>query len=359
MARRRGDASASAAGSRREFLRRGIGLSLALLGSTACTMSASAATAVPPTRDRGNARTSVRDHGAVGDGVHDDTDAFRRAIDALPDDGGTVEVPDGTYLIDPTRRTALRSRMHLALAPGAELRAKPNAEPRAYVLMAAEVSDIEISGGRIVGERDAHQGGGGEWGHGIALYGVKRATVRDIHVSRCWGDGIGIGGKRPGGDKSRAALPSEDIVISNVTCLGNRRQGLTVGHSRHVRVHDSEFSDTGGAKPACGIDVEADPPGTAQHVHIENCVMRNNRGSGVQVWKGCSDVTIKGCTIEDNHGYGVLAIQASDGLVVDNTIRGNRLQGVALRGGTQRFQLVENSLSGNARPRPGKPVDGG
>lgn len=281
--------------------------------------------------------------------MHDDTDAFQRAIAALPDEGGTVEVPADTYLIDPTRRTALRSRMHLELAPDAQLRAKPNAQKWAYVLMAALASDIEIYGGRILGDRDQHPGIGGEWGHGIALYGAKRVTVRNIHISRCWGDGIGIGGKRPGGRKSLAPLiPSEDVVLSGVTCIGNRRQGLSIGHSRHVRVHDSEFSDTGGTKPGCSIDIEADLPGEAQHVHVENCVMRNNRGSGVQIWKRCNDVTIKGCTIENNHGYGVLAIQASDSLIVGNLIRGNRLKGIALRGGTRDFQLIENSLSGNA-----------
>lgn len=335
--------------SRRDFVRGGIGmsLSLALLGSAACTMSASAATVVPPPRARGNARISVRDHGARGDGAHDDTAAFQRAIDALPDDGGTVEVPAGSYVIDPTRRTSLRSRMHLKLAPDAQLKAKPNAEKRAYVLMAALVSDVEISGGRILGDRDAHLGSTGEWGHGIALYGATRVTVRDIHISRCWGDGISIGGKRPGGKKSLAAIPSQDIVLSDVTCTGNRRQGLTIGHSQDIRVHDCEFSDTAGTLPECGIDIEPDAPGTTLRAHIENCIMRGNRGSGIQIFKRTSDITVKGCTIEDNGGFGVLAIGTTDGLIVDNRIRGNGLKGIDLRGGTLNYQASQNSLSDN------------
>jgi parallel beta-helix repeat protein len=321
-------------------------------------MSASAATLVPPSRARGSARTSVRDHGARGDGVHDDSAAFQRAIDAQPDDGGTVEVPAGTYLIDPTRRTSLRSRMHLELAPEAQLKAKPNAEQRAYVLMAALVSDIEISGGRILGDRDTHHGSTGEWGHGIALYGASRVTVRDILVSRCWGDGIGIGGKRPGGKKKLAPVPSQDIVLSGVTCTGNRRQGLTIGHSRDVRVHDCEFSDTAGTLPQCGIDIEPDAPGTAVRAHIENCVVRGNRGSGIQIHKRSSDITVKGCTIENNGGYGVLAVGTMDGLIVDNLIRGNGLQGIGLRGGTRNYQASRNDLSGNRLRQRGPPGAG-
>ena len=56
---------------------------------------------VPPTRTRGATIINVRDKGAVGDGIHDDTAAFQAAVNALPSTGGTVYVPAGTYLIDP------------------------------------------------------------------------------------------------------------------------------------------------------------------------------------------------------------------------------------------------------------------
>ena len=42
----------------------------------------------------------VRDHGAVGDGETDDTEAFRSALAALPDEGGVVLVPAGTWRLE-------------------------------------------------------------------------------------------------------------------------------------------------------------------------------------------------------------------------------------------------------------------
>lgn len=42
---------------------------------------------------------NVRDFGAKGDGVTDDTAAFQAALDSLADRGGTVVVPAGTYMI--------------------------------------------------------------------------------------------------------------------------------------------------------------------------------------------------------------------------------------------------------------------
>ncbi len=44
-------------------------------------------------------QVNVRDYGAKGDGVTDDTDAFTKAMAALGEQGGTATVPTGNYLI--------------------------------------------------------------------------------------------------------------------------------------------------------------------------------------------------------------------------------------------------------------------
>lgn len=309
------------------------------------------ATAAP--RTRSGAIVDVRVHGARGDGVHDDTRAVQAAIDALPAGGGTVQVPAGDYLIDPVVGVQLRSRMHLAMAPGTRLLARPNAAERAYVLNALRVEDVEISGGRIIGERGAHRGTTGEWGHGIMIRGSRGVTVRDIHVSHCWGDGISIGGAK---EPSGAIVPSRDVLIQHVQCVGNRRQGLTIGRSRQVRVYDSEFSDTAGTLPGCGIDVEPDAGDMADDVLIARCTVRGNRGAGIQLYKQVSNAAVRDCLIESNRGHGILTLGARDCTIEDNRIRLNALGGVGVRPGTNGLTIARNEFSDNG-PR-GRANDG-
>ncbi len=60
---------------------------------------------------------SVRDFGAFGDGVHDDTQAIRTAIACLPE-GGRLTFPEGNYLCYPV---ALKSHITLEFQEGAVL----------------------------------------------------------------------------------------------------------------------------------------------------------------------------------------------------------------------------------------------
>ncbi|MDI9240251.1 right-handed parallel beta-helix repeat-containing protein [Lysobacter sp. LF1] len=292
---------------------------------------------------RGDAKVDVRDYDARGNGVADDTRAFQAAINALPDSGGTVQVPPGDYLINPVVGVQLRDRMHLAMAPGTRLMAKPNAAERAYVLNVNRVEDVEISGGRIIGERGAHLGSTGEWGHGVMIRGSQRVTVRDIHISHCWGDGISIGGAKEGG----RIVPSRDITIQRVQSIGNRRQGLTIGRSRQVRVYDSTFADTEGTLPASGIDVEPDAGDMADDVLIARCIVRGNRGAGIQLYKQVSNAIVRECTIEDNRGAGILTLGARQCTIEDNRIRLNALGGIAVRPGTRELTIARNEFSDN------------
>ena len=337
---------------RRSFLRNSILLALPVaataMPAAAALMSspmpaAAVAAYVAPKRARGATEINVRNVGAQGNGVHDDTTAIQNAINSLPAAGGTVFLPAGTYLVDPTRRLNLRSKMHLRLASGAVLKAKANAAERAYVVMVHKVSDVEISGGEIEGDRDRHLGTTGQWGHGIMVRGASRVTIRDILIRKCWGDGISIAA-------TTDQIISNDIAISNIACVDNRRQGMSLGQARGVKIHDSEFSYTSGIAPGCGIDIESDfqNPG-ASGTHIENCVFRHNQGNGIQVYKRSVNTTILRCTIENNNGYGVLAMGTKNALIRLNRINNNSLIGVGLRASSSGCNVSQNHFYNNAR----------
>ena len=329
--------------------RRGLlAVSVATLLLPLLPAGAFAATALVPTRQRGPAQRNVRTFGATGDGVTDDTAAIQRAVDSLPASGGTVLIPRGKYCIDALRSLRLRGNMHLHLADGATLAAIPNAAPRAYVVLIKDVTDVEVSGGEIVGDRDQHLDTKGEWGYGITVRGsCSRVTLRDIKVSRCWGDGICIGSAHS--TPLHPVEAGDDIVLARVTCTGNRRQGLTIARAHHVRVYDSEFSDTSGTAPSAGIDIEPDFPDGAQDILIQGCRVHGNRGPGIQVYKRVSGVVIDRCTIKDNKNAGVLVVDASDTTIRGSTLSNNGQHGIALQGHTDGVLISKNVIHDNAR----------
>ncbi|HEX5306317.1 MAG TPA: right-handed parallel beta-helix repeat-containing protein [Dyella sp.] len=332
---------------RREFLRRACWLTLPAL---VLPGMASAGVAAAPHAAAGTAgagtSNDVRRHGAVGDGVHDDTAAFQAAIDALPESGGTVSVPAGRYLIDAGRSVRLRSHTQLVMDADAQLLARPNALGRYAVILIRGVDGASVRGGRIIGERAGHLGSEGEWGHGIAVSGARDVSIRDIDVSACWGDGICIGTIFVRGRPRRVA---SDISIERVVCRGNRRQGLSITSSRRVTVRDCQFIGTGGTLPGCGIDVE---PGTlkmgTEDVLISRCTLTDNQGSGISI-SGPNVVRLRleHCEIRDNRGYGVMVGGTRQVTLANNTIVHNGLSGTLLRGDVRTCVVAGNTFGDN------------
>ena len=102
--------------SRRRTLLLGAGAALPLAAALAGRGSAQDSV-TPATKARPKSRTdsagdfNVRDFGAVGDGVRDDTKALQAALDAAGDRGGRVIVPPGIYS---ARTLTIYTRVHLA-----------------------------------------------------------------------------------------------------------------------------------------------------------------------------------------------------------------------------------------------------
>jgi Pectate lyase superfamily protein len=217
---------------------------------------------------------NVTDRGARGDGQTDDTSAIQAAIDEVSEKGGTVLVPNGTYMVSAVRdnRLSLKSNVTLRLASGAVLKAIPNDSEKYSVLHVSDASNVAVIGGMLEGERDQHLGKTGEWGMGIWIgEGADHVTISGVTVTKMLGDGFYIQG-------------ANDVKLCSVTADNNRRQGLSIIQVNGLEVKNSAFQNTHGTRPSAGIDIE--PDNDEQHVanvRIHDCQFLNNAGPGIGV----------------------------------------------------------------------------
>lgn len=265
----------------------------------------------------GSGAVNVREHGARGNGLTDDTVAFSAAIEAAALGGiRTVTVPDGVYmirahdpvLIDPratpwafTGGIRMLSGVHLQLSGGATLKAINAGDIGHYkIIYAYQVNNIEISGGTIEGDRATHSGSTGQWGHGISLMGCTDVYIHDILLKDCWGDGINV---LPGGAHHVSPV-CERVWVNRVVCDNNRRQGISISGVTNMTVENSVFSNTNGTAPEDGIDIEPNyknSPGS--DITIRKCLIQGNNGNGIQSYNGTIErLTITDCRIVGNKG---------------------------------------------------------
>lgn len=268
---------------------------------------------------------SVMTMGAVGDGIADDTRAFQKSVDYVSTKGGgTVLVPKGKYLIDADTSVRIQSLVTLKMDTAAELIAKPTASQRSYILMVLNAKDVNIVGGKIIGDRTTHLDTTGEWGMGIAVYAGTNVTINGTKIYNCWGDGIVVGSK--GGAPYNASNASRNITIKNVVSDNNRRQALTIGKVNGVWVDSCILTNTSGTKPMCGIDIEPDKD-TAQNITITNCELAYNKGNGVEMYENSRSV-IQNVVIKNNYihhnTYGGYIIRAGNVQFTNNRIIENK-----------------------------------
>lgn len=112
-----------------------------------------------------------------------------------------------------------------------------------------------------------------EWRHVLKFHGCTGITIEGLTLAESGGDGIYLGAGSGG-------APCKDVVIRDVICDRNYRQGISVISAENLLVERCLLKGTAGTPPAAGIDFEPN----AANERLVNCVMRD-------------------CTIEDNQGY--------------------------------------------------------
>ena len=148
----------------------------------------------------------------------------------------------------------------------------PNSLRHYSIFLIRDKSNVIIEGkGRIIGDVETHTGTTGEWGHGIQISSSKNIVVRDITVSKCWGDGISI-------SSVSTTYLSKDVTIDNIVSTYNRRLGVSIISGDNIRFLNSTTELNGsinGTSPKRGLDIEPDPNSFLNNVLVDNCIIKD------------------------------------------------------------------------------------
>ncbi|MBF0199347.1 MAG: hypothetical protein HQL32_16655, partial [Planctomycetes bacterium] len=164
---------------------------------------------IPDPRNRPGNSVSVKDFGAVGDGVTDDTKSFLTARDTAREENKSLWIPAGTFLVSSQKSTKLIFENQTVRGAGVWhttlLRRPPVGSERkhrtAIVLQGKSIlSDVYIKN-ELFYEGDYVILANGEgwkieriWSHntGPCWLSGNDGVIRDSRMSDHWGDGINI-----------------------------------------------------------------------------------------------------------------------------------------------------------------------
>ena len=157
----------------------------------------------------------------------------------------------------------------------------PNDFTKCALVLIDKSKNVVIEGGVFVGDLKKHMGTDGEWSHGIKCAGANNVVLNNLVCREFWGDGIDL---IEGRDyQTKEYCNCNGITLNNVSCVYNRRQGMSIEAAVNVSVNNSEFAYTGQmgfTKPGAGIDIEPwrFDCEKIKNISFLNCNFHDNRG---------------------------------------------------------------------------------
>jgi hypothetical protein len=287
---------------------------------------------------------SVKEFGAVGDGITDDYDAMKAAAAYICANGGQLLYPPGRYRIgryrvlggplrnDVTNITYSGCRNVTVSGYGATIDVKgdfvrtndyssayygtfESYESEVIPFEMIHCSNFQIEGFELTGNVDAMRRDPGineSYAHGIATTYCSHYVIRDVNVHHFQTDGIYLGRGITEADAAsgKPHVADRDATLLNVRSSHNARQGLSVLQLRDGLFLDCAFSYSGvtgpyGAHaPAAGVDVEPSVIVPAVDVNtggldFVNCSFEENLGYEFTTYfpDFVDDVSVHGCAV--------------------------------------------------------------
>ena len=286
---------------------------------------------------------NVKDFGAMGDGVTDDTAAINLAA-ALLREGDTLYFPSGTYLlreqgsrsiilIQDRRNITVRLEKDATLQLDVVPDEATGSETRHYIFHFLNCENITLEGGRLYGDRLFYTGEGlVQHGYAIRLADCKNATVRGAEIAHMRGDGISVFSDTVGEDGLRGHCA--DVTIEDCHIYDCLRNGISLTSVMGCVIRNTEIHDVQGTMPQAALDVEAEYPGSRNHnVRVEDCHFYKNGSWSIATVGDVANVEIIRSTLEDR----ITVSQETDGIRFEDSslgMVGIHCEGAYLKGCT-------------------------
>ncbi|WP_269523067.1 right-handed parallel beta-helix repeat-containing protein [Coraliomargarita parva] len=298
----------------------------------------------------GEAVVNVRDYGAKGNGKHNDTEAFQKALAALPAAGGTIYVPEGTYHIAPMEDYAsfpyTKIKQHIRIAQRKNIQIKGDGAGSKLVFVS-----LDHQGIRFIGCEN------------VAVQSVMLTTDQTAPLRR-----------------SRSLLDfsgCRGVLAKNITTQGGCGPAVLLDTVNEGLVHDSVIQNSGQygirIEGSCQVELAGNQiEGTrdsAIHIDSYGSILRDSdyvsvkknringtiEGAGIVVISGKAQLLDN--EIKDAYLSGVYVYQPGMGWAMNElTVRGNLIEncgqhiahsgilfGTPLRRGDRGRVLIENN----------------
>ena len=277
---------------------------------------------------------NIRDFGAKGNGVEDDTDAIQSAIDSVEKDTfGVIKIPLGNYLI--SKAIVTKDNIYiLGDGVGSVLVLKNNTFTEAMIINSNNTENsynVNISNIALFGSK-----GYGSTTKGISLSGIYNSTIENVKITDCSETGI---------EFKMGNVITNTCYIKNCSIYGNDGYGIhthpgasdihinggDIGHNKLdnllIESPSSSISNVKaiwGSREGNGIVIKGD------NVQVTDCNIEGNARNGVYII-GNRVLVAGGCKIYGN-SVGEGQTQKNSGIAIENTAKNTAILGNQIYG---------------------------
>jgi len=180
-------------------------------------------------------------------------------VQAAIDSGAKKVILDNMsnpWIVRPIR---LASHQELFLEEGVVLQAKRNEYKGRgdSLLTASAVEGVSITGNNATlrmwrDDYDKAPYVKAEWRHAVSIRSCSDVKITGLTISESGGDGIYLG-------VSKKGVTNKNVVIKNVICERNYRQGISVISAEYLLIENVILRDTAGTPPAAAMLTTAAP----------------------------------------------------------------------------------------------------